>query len=82
MRRKMTDIEKRLMGLTYKSDFENVVDELMLSDEQELIFRMYYFNQRRMIDIGQDLPIYRTEQYVSKQLSVIKDKLSNYVFEV
>ncbi len=81
MRHNMTENEKRLMKLTYKADFESVVEELMLSDEQKLIFRMYYFNQRRMIDIGQELPLYRTERYVSGQLAIIADKLANYVFE-
>lgn len=42
MPRKFTENEKRLMNLTYISEFNEVFDKLLLSDRQKKIFELYY----------------------------------------
>jgi predicted DNA-binding protein YlxM (UPF0122 family) len=78
MPKALTENEKKLMQLTYTSDFNGVFNDLLLSDRQKQIFQLYYGNKWRMLDIACELDI--CERTVSDELKIIAYKLENYQF--
>ena len=74
-----TSAEKRLMSLTTKSEFNKVIEELNITEQQKRFAILYYCEGRRLIDIAyseNSLDINEQSLSIRKKDFVIK--LSNY----
>lgn len=79
MAKSLTEAEKRLMKITTKTQFKEVIEELNITEQQKQIAIMYYCDGRKMIDIAySSKDVYINEQSVSTRLKDFVIKLTEY----
>ena len=89
MKRKITESEKKLLSTTLVSEFEEILNRILLTDRQKHIFRLYYGKGYTISRISLenfnledsenfDNAIYYSEKTISKEITTIALKLADY----